>query len=269
MLNLKLFHSQTNLAENCVNFQTSAVSRFTPVSISSLSCSEPPSTNLSTALGELSGVLGSVLGSPLWIWTEARKSAAIALSFILTAYVVRPTLASPALLAHTNVTPQLSIFVSFISGNRLAFKSSRKFPLDLMTNLGLLSLSSGKFRCISPLTCSFHSLPRNSKCKASAAKTGFSFSSLVSEEFLGGLALPYFGPRTLEWQFQQLEIRKAGTKSGCHFCCQTHWRDMGKPYCRQACRTREPRCKPWPWPRGRTKRRKACWCLCAPKCENW
>jgi hypothetical protein len=37
MLNLKLSHSQTNLAENCVTFQTSAVSRFTPVSISSLS----------------------------------------------------------------------------------------------------------------------------------------------------------------------------------------------------------------------------------------
>jgi hypothetical protein len=52
MLNLKLSHSQTNLAENCVTFQTSAVSHFTPVSISSLSCSEPPSTKLSTALGE-------------------------------------------------------------------------------------------------------------------------------------------------------------------------------------------------------------------------
>jgi hypothetical protein len=34
MLNLKLSHSQTNLAENCVTFQTSALSRFTPVSIS-------------------------------------------------------------------------------------------------------------------------------------------------------------------------------------------------------------------------------------------
>jgi hypothetical protein len=49
MLNLKLSHSQTNLAENCVTFQASAVSHFTPVSISSLSCSEQPSTNLSTA----------------------------------------------------------------------------------------------------------------------------------------------------------------------------------------------------------------------------
>jgi hypothetical protein len=52
MLNLKLSHSQTNLAENCVIFQTSAVSHFTPVSISSLSSSEPPSSKLSTASGE-------------------------------------------------------------------------------------------------------------------------------------------------------------------------------------------------------------------------
>jgi hypothetical protein len=49
MLNHKFSHSQTNLAENCVTFKTSAVSRLTPVSISSLSCSELPSTNLSTA----------------------------------------------------------------------------------------------------------------------------------------------------------------------------------------------------------------------------